>query len=208
MAHPEGVTTPGRRRVIVGGLSEVLSALVPDLLGLVVTPAAIVACLILLGSSRPLRNVGLFAAVYMAVYAAISTVVVAVGNAAGVATDSPGTTRGWISLVDPEPRLVIIASLLLSVINPNVAILLSGLGVLVTADVSTAEQVVGVLALLGASLLDFVIPVLAFVVSGEAGRAFLRRVTLWLIRHNQTLGVVLLTAFGLLFAVRGISQVT
>ena len=67
---------------------------------------------------------------------------------------------------------------------------------------------VGVLALLGASLLDFVIPVLAFVVSGDAGRAFLRRVTLWLIRHNQTLGVVLRTAFGLLFAVRGISQIT
>ena len=87
----------------------------------------------------PLRNVGLFAAVYMAVYAAISTVVVAVGNAAGVATDSLGTTRGWISLVDPEPRLVIIASLLLSVINPNVAILLSGLGVLVTAVGSTRK---------------------------------------------------------------------
>jgi threonine/homoserine/homoserine lactone efflux protein len=111
-------------------------------------------------------------------------------------------------MADPEPRLVIIASLLLSVINPNLAILLSGLGIVVTADVSTAQQVVGVLALRGASLLDFVISVLAFVVSGEAGRAFLRRVTLWLIRHNQTLCVVLLTAFGLLFAVRGISQIT
>ena len=38
---------------------------------------------------------------------------------------------------------MIIASLLLSVINPNLAILLSGLGIVVTADVSTAELVVG-----------------------------------------------------------------
>ena len=51
------------------------------------------------------------------------------------------------------------------------------------------------------------IPVLAFVVSGEAGRVFLRRVTRWLIRHNQP-GVVFLTAVGLIFAVRGISQIT
>jgi hypothetical protein len=39
-------------------MSEMLSALVPEMLGLVVTPAAIAACLILLGSSRPLHNVG------------------------------------------------------------------------------------------------------------------------------------------------------
>ena len=97
------------------------------------------------------------------------------------------------------------SSLLLSVVNPNVAILLSGLGIVITANVSTGQQVVGVLGLLGATLIDFVVPVAAFVVSGRAGRAFLRRVTLWLIRHNQALGTAVLVALGLLFAVRGIS---
>jgi threonine/homoserine/homoserine lactone efflux protein len=251
-------------------MSDMLSALLPELLGLVVTPAAIVGCLILLGSSRPLRNVGLFATVYLAAYAVISAVVVAVGSAAGTATDSPGTPRGWISrvvgvlflaggvitwvrgahkrpvararkrvgaaiaeragvlpeqeqdetalpedapgwakgLADPKPKLVMIAALVLSVVNPNIAILLSGLGIVITAKVSTGDQVLGVVLLLAASALDFVVPTLVFVVSGRAGRAFLRRVTLWLIRHTQVLGVVVLIAFGLLFAVRGLAQIS
>jgi threonine/homoserine/homoserine lactone efflux protein len=250
-------------------MSDIVTALVPEMLGLVVTPAAIVACLILLGSSHPVRNVAVFASVYIAVYAVFSAVVVAVGQAAGSSSDSPGTTRGWISLVlgvlflaaglitwlrgnrkrpvnrvrtrvgvamaeragvlpdvpaddteipddapgwvrglaDPKPRLVLIASLVLSVVNPNVAILLSGLGIVITADVSSGQQVVGVALLLGASLLDFVVPTVAFLVSGAAGRARLRRVTMWLIRHNQVLGIVVLIAFGLLFSVRGIALI-
>jgi Sap-like sulfolipid-1-addressing protein len=238
------VTTsaPARRRVATVG--DLVATLAPEIVGLAVTPAAVIACLMLLGSSHPYRNVACLAGVFLVVYGVICVVVVALGRVSGTSTDDPSTAHGWAGLVvgilflvggvvswlrpprvvataettsvplpgwaarlrDPSVKLVLAVALVLAVLNPNIAILASGLTLLVARD-SGAEQLVGVALLLAGSMVDFALPTLAFVVGGERGRAHLRSATLWLIAHNRVIGIVVLLAFGLLFAGRGLVQV-
>ncbi|SDD60041.1 Sap, sulfolipid-1-addressing protein [Nocardioides lianchengensis] len=216
---------------------ELATQLVPEMLGLLVTPAAVVACLLLLGSSHPFRNVAALAGSFLAVYAGVSVLVLALGEAAGTTTDDPSTARGGISLGagvlflaagawswahspartgsppgwvvrlrDPAPRLVVGAGLLLAAVNPNIAILASGLGIVLTSDAGTGARLGGVGLLLAASMLDFAVPTLVFVVAGRRGRRWLRDATGWLLAHNRAIGVVVLVAFGLLFVGRGLAQ--
>lgn len=226
---------------------ELAGQLVPEMVGLSVTPAAVIACLLLLGSSHPFRNVAALAAPFLIVYGFLSVVAVVVGRTADAASDDPSTIRGWMSLVvggvfltlgaaswlrppetrpaarathraaepgwvsrlrDPAVGLVLVAGLLLAVVNPNVAILVSGLGIVVTTDVGLGAQIGGVVLLLAASMVDFVIPLLVFVLAGERGRGWLRSATRWLLAHNRVIGIVVLIAFGLLFVGRGLGQIT
>ena len=89
-------------------------------------------------------------------------------------------------------------------LNPNVAILGSGLGIALTADVPTDAQVAAVVVLLAASLMDFVVPSLAFVSTGEAGRTWLREANRRLIGHHTAIGAGVLVVLGLLFSLRGL----
>ncbi|MER7604781.1 GAP family protein [Nocardioides sp. NPDC127503] len=227
---------------------ELVGQLLPEMVGLAVTPAAIVACLLLLGSSYPFRNVVALAVPFLAVYGVLSIIALVAGRAADAASGDPSTTRGWMSVVaggifltvaamswlrrpagrpaarathrattaepgwvsqlrDPSVRLVLVAGLLLAIVNPNVAILASGLGIVVTADVGLGAQVVGIALLLAASMIDFIVPVLVFVAAGERGRGWLRSATRWLLAHNHVIGIVVLVAFGVLFVGRGLGQV-
>lgn len=232
---------------------ELAGQLLPEMVGLAVTPAAVVACLLLLGSSHPYRNVVALAVPFLAVYGVLSVAALAAGRAADAASDDPSTTRGWMSIVvgviflavavmswlrprlqsaagaasarathradteepvwvsrlrDPSVGLVLAAGLLLAVVNPNVAILVSGLGIVVTADVRLSAQISGIVLLLAASMIDFVVPLLVFVLAGERGRGWLRTATGWLLAHNHVISIVVLLAFGVLFVGRGLAQVT
>jgi len=232
---------------------ELAGQLLPEMVGLAVTPAAVVACLLLLGSSHPFRNVVALALPFLAVYGVLSVAALAAGRAADAADDDPATTRGWMSIVvgviflavavmswlrprlqstagapsarathraameepgwvsalrDPSVGLVLVAGLLLAVVNPNVAILVSGLGIVVTADVRLSAQISGIVLLLAASMIDFVVPLLVFVLAGERGRGWLRSATGWLLAHNHVISIVVLLAFGVLFVGRGLAQVT
>lgn len=267
---------------------ELLVQLAPEMLGLMATPAAVIGCLLLLGSSHPVRNVLLLAGIFLAVYALLSAVIIlAVGMTpappsgssssslrawislvvgllflfggilsavrgrhtdrnAGVSTepritDQPptgepdGTAVGtapplragavgtsapaftsehvappaWIGrLVDPSAGFVIFAALVLAIANPNIAILASALGTILTAEVSLGGVAVAVLILLLSSMIDFIVPSILFAVSGPHGRERLRSATAWLILHNHTIGVVVLVGFGLLFTGRGFGQLT
>jgi len=225
-------------------MSELATALAPEMVGLVVTPAVLIACLVVLGTPRPIGKLALFAAVYLSVYAVLSLVVVVIGHVAGIEGHSASVIRGWISLTvgvlflvggaiawrgatrprpgarssqpapgwagglaDPHPRLLVLTALALAVINPNVAILLSGLGIIVTADVSVGAQLVGVGLMLAACLVDFAVPALVYAVGGPAGRGRLQAASRWMVLHNQAIGVGVLVFFGLLFAGRGIAQI-
>ncbi len=226
-------------------MGDLVGQLLPEMLGLVVTPAAVVGSLLLLGSSRPWRNLSVFAATFLFVYTALAAIVWSLGRAAGASSDSSTTVKGWVSialgtlflaggvatwirsrhpepaaptespappgwasrLVDPPVSLVLSAGLLLSIANPNVAILASGVGVVLTAGVDGGDELVGILLLLGSSMIDFVVPAVAFAVTGPRGRAVLRLATRWLLSHNQVIGVMVLVAFGLLFLGRGLVNV-
>lgn len=232
---------------------ELAGQLLPEMVGLAVTPAAVVACLLLLASSHPYRNVLALAAPFLAVYGVLSVAALAAGRAADAASDEPSTVRGWLSIAvgviflvvafmswlrprlrsaagapaarathraameepgwvsalrDPSVGLVLGAGLVLAVVNPNVAILVSGLGIVVTADVRLSAQISGIVLLLAASMIDFVLPTLVFVAAGERGRGWLRSATKWLLAHNHVIGIVVLIAFGVLFVGRGLAQVT
>lgn len=230
---------------------ELAGQLLPEMVGLAVTPAAVVACLLLLGSSHPFRNVIMLATPFLALYGLLAVAAVAAGRTADVSSDDPSTIRGWLSLVigvlflaaaavswfrplrqsvgprsagavgpasttepgwvsrlrDPSPRLVLGAGALLAVVNPNVAILISGLGIVVTADVAFGVQAGGVALLLAASMIDFVVPALVFVLAGARGRGWLESATRWLLAHNRVIGIVVLLVFGVLFVGRGLGQV-
>lgn len=230
---------------------ELVGQLLPEMVGLAVTPAAIVACLLLLGSPHPFRNVVALAAPFLAVYGLLAAIALAVGRTAGTASEDPSTIRGWISLVvgvlflgtaaiswfrpvrrsvgprskgamtsgsdaqpewisrlrDPSVPLVLGVGLLLALVNPNIAILLSGLGIVITADTTLGTQVVGVVLLLAASMVDFVVPMIVFVLAGERGRNWLRSATRWLLAHNRVIGIVVLIVFGVLFVGRGLAQI-
>lgn len=230
---------------------ELAGSLLPEMIGLAVTPAAIIACLLLLASGHPYRNVIALAAPFLALYGLLAGAALMVGQTAETSSDDPTTARGWISLVvgvlflgggavswfrplrrsveprsagamshadatepgwvsrlrDPSLRLVLGAGLLLAVVNPNVAILISGLGIVVTADATLGVQVGGVALLLAASLVDFVVPALVLVLARERGRRWLRSATRWLLAHNRVISIVVLRAFGVLFVCRGLAQI-
>ncbi|MFI9485874.1 GAP family protein [Promicromonospora sp. NPDC052451] len=228
-------------------MGDLLAQLVPEILGLAVTPAAIVACLLLLGSHRPYRNVAVFGGTVMVVYAVLGAVVLSLGRTAGTQeTADPGTVRGWIGLVvgvlflavgvlalvraraappgppsgaepevpgwarrlaQPTTRVLVVSAVVLALVNPNVAIFLSGLGMVLTADVTVAEQAAGVLVLVVASVLDYVIPTAFYAATGLPGRRRLTVMRFWLVHHDRAIGAAVLLVFGALFTVRGLVQV-
>lgn len=222
-------------------MGDMVAALVPEIVGLVVTPAAIIACLLLLGSDRPYRNVLVFGGTVLVVYTLLGVIALVAGGAAGAhESDDAGSVRGWISLVvgllflaggvvavarRPQartaradapppawaqklaaptvPALVGVA-VVLALVNPNVAILVSGLGTVVTAEIPLGQRELGVLVLVVASVLDYVVPTLFHAVTGVPGRRQLHAVRTWLVRHDRPIGAAVLLVFGALFAVRGL----
>ncbi len=53
--------------------------LIPEFVGLILTPAAIAGCILLLQSQHPYGNAVAFAAAFLVLYTAISIVVLAIG---------------------------------------------------------------------------------------------------------------------------------
>ncbi|MFJ3408344.1 GAP family protein [Promicromonospora sp. NPDC090134] len=222
-------------------MGDMLVALVPEIVGLAVTPAAIIACLLLLGSVQPYRNVAVFGGTVLVVYAVLGVVALVVGSAAGARTAGPAGA-GWVSLVvgvlflavgivaaarrpAPEPAgrgeampawarklsvptvpALMGIAVVLAVVNPNVAILLSGLTTVVTSDVPLGTRELGVLVLVVASVLDYVVPTVLFAVAGVPGRRQLRELRFWLIRRDRVIGAGVLLVFGVIFTVRGLSR--
>lgn len=226
-------------------MGDLLAQLVPEIIGLIVTPASIVACLLLLSSERPYRNVAVFGGTALAVYALLGAVALFAGRAIGAhETQDPTTVRGWISLAigvlflvggttsflrrpprqeaaaadhlpgwarklaAPTLPILVGGAVVLALLNPNVVIFFSGMGMVMTADLAAGQHAIGILVLVVASILDYVVPTLIFAVSGDKGRGSLRAAQSWLVRHDRIIGAVLLLVFGLMFTVRGLSQVT
>jgi threonine/homoserine/homoserine lactone efflux protein len=105
-----------------------------------------------------------------------------------------------------HPTGAFIAGCVLAIANPNVFLLLSGLGIVVTNTDATGEQVWGVVLLLGAVALDFAVPLVLFAVFGAGARRRLDDVKRWMVGHDRPLTLVLLFGFGLLFVLRGVVE--
>ncbi|WP_459984117.1 GAP family protein [Nocardioides sp. AN3] len=225
-------------------MGDLVAALLPALLGLLATPAAIIACLVLLETRRPVLNVSVFALMFLLVYGALSFAVLGSGRLGerlgGPSGEDPATVRGWTSgllgvlflalgavillrdapephdaepvpgwvrrLRDPSVRSVMTLGLALAVLNPHIAILGVGLGVVLTADISPTGQMVGVTLLLAASMMDFVVPPIAYALGGPAAGSRLREATAWMVLHTRLLSALVLVLLGLLFSLHGLAQ--
>jgi hypothetical protein len=81
-------------------MGDLLAQLVPEIIGLAATPAAIVACLLLLGSRRPYRNVAIFGGTVLVLYSILGAVALTAGRSVEAQTTEEATTaRDWLGLV-------------------------------------------------------------------------------------------------------------
>jgi Sap, sulfolipid-1-addressing protein len=215
---------------------EFLTGLLPAAVGLLVTPAAIIGCVLLLQSKRPVANAGAFAAGFLADYLVVAGAALLGGAGRQDPTAAATDVKNWISLLvgalfllgglaglrrrparsaaapkwmteleNAGPRRAFLSGVALSLVNPNVFILLSGLSVVTAADVSPGVAVLGTVVLLVGCALDFVIPVGLFVLLGERARQALDVTRAWMLRHSRALGTGVLLVFGVLFLVRGLT---
>ncbi len=212
-----------------------IGSLLPEWIGLALTPLAIVGTVVLLSTARPLANSFSFCLSFGLVYSILSVATILIGRASGVSPEDsdahhvvslvvglaflfiaivlalrPARSRreppGWSkALTSATPGKIFVTGAAASLINPNVAILLSGLTFLVTLGIPTQEQFAWAATLVLASLVPFLIPIGIYVVLGEHSRHVLGTMMDWLIAHDRAITIGMLLLFGVMFAGRGIA---
>ncbi|MEN0139549.1 MAG: GAP family protein [Rhodococcus sp. (in: high G+C Gram-positive bacteria)] len=214
-------------------MSDLIWLLVPEMIGLVITPAAVIGCVLLLESANAVRNALAFGSAFLLVYSQIA--VAALLGGAGDPSATSKTVSNWVGLIvgvvflvvgvimlarkpapagvmpkwmttleSATPRIAFVAGLALGAINPNIFILLSGMTIISSSDEGVGAALLGTALLLMASMLDFAVPIAIFTVLGERAQRGLSVVKTWMVRHNRALGVAVFFGFGTLFALRGL----
>jgi threonine/homoserine/homoserine lactone efflux protein len=211
--------------------------LIPEWIGLILTPLAVVGSIVLLGTDRSLANALSFAGAFALNYVILSAIVLWVGSLATSAQEAEagvaryvvsmlmgllflgiglavllrhhvGATGGkprWaVVLETATPVRAFLGGFALSLINPNVVILLSGLTLIITSGETIGSQAIGALTLVLASLIPFAVPIGIFLIMGERGKEMLKRVFTWMIEHEKALTAGTLLLFGALFFGRGL----
>ncbi|MEV6217419.1 GAP family protein [Nocardia sp. NPDC051833] len=218
-------------------MGELIAALFPEMLGLIVTPAAIAGCVLLLQSRRAVANAAAFAAAFLVVYGQVA--VTALLGGAAQSNSTAETVSHWAGLVvgvmflvagawvwvrrpaadtaPPKflteleaagPRKAFSAGLVLAIVNPNLFIMMSGMSVIASSPTTTASALVGTALLLLAAALDFLIPIGLYLALGDRARTGLDRAKEWMLRNNRRLSIGVLIGFGALFTIRGVLNLT
>ncbi len=214
-------------------MGDLVVLLIPEIIGLIITPGAIVGCVLLLQSSRPLPDACAFGAAFLLVYTQIGIAALLggagdpqstsketshwAGLAVGllflacgvwIAIRKPGSRDGsprWVTeLENVGPRGAFIMGLGLAVINPNLFIMMSGMSLISSSGVSVAMAITATIMLLIAAILDFVIPIGTFMLLGDRARDGLDAAKSWMIGHTRILSLAVMFGFGALFTIRGI----
>ncbi|NKR58764.1 hypothetical protein GS966_00260 [Rhodococcus hoagii] len=214
-------------------MGELILQLLPELAGMAVTPAAIAGCVLLLQTKRPLANAVAFATAFMIAYTAIGVaallggathdtsrsgnvshwaglavglIFVAFGVGQLVRRRSPSDTGPeWMQqLSNAKPRGAFIMGAALSIVNPNLAIMISGTTVIAAADTTPGTAVFGTVLLLLAAALDFLVPIGVYLAFGDRAKSALSAVKEWMITHERPLTLTVFFGFGALFVVRNV----
>lgn len=214
-------------------MGELILQLLPELAGMAVTPAAIAGCVLLLQTKRALANAFAFFAAFMIAYTAIGVaallggathdtsrsgnvshwaglavglIFVAFGVAQLIRRRSPSDTGPeWMQqLSNAKPRGAFIMGAALSIVNPNLAIMISGMTVIAAADTTPGTAVFGTVLLLLAAGLDFLVPIGVYLAFGERAKSVLSSVKDWMITHERPLTLTVFFGFGALFVVRNL----
>lgn len=214
-----------------------LLLLLPEMIGLIVTPAAIAGCVLLLQSDRPIPNALSFGGAFLLVYTVIG--VASLLGGAGDASATSQTVSHWVGLTvgvlflvvglvqlakrtklsaekpkwileleEATPRRAFAIGLVLANLNPNLFIMLSGMTIISSSDSTWPQAIFGTVLLLLAASLDFLVPIGAFVLLGDRARRGLDTAKTWMVRRNKELGVAVFLGFGALFTIRGVLALT
>ncbi|WP_067690451.1 GAP family protein [Nocardia jejuensis] len=213
-------------------MGELLLQLLPEMVGLVITPGAVIGCILLLHSRAPIPNAVAFGGGFLVVYTMI-----AISALLGGASDPDATSKdvshgaglvvgllflaigSWMALRKPpavakRPRLLqeldtagppkaFVIGIALGVINPNLFIMMAAMSSVSSSGVGPGAALLATVLLLVAASLDFLIPVGVFVLLGERARLGLDRAESWMLSHSRALSLAVLFGFGALFTVRG-----
>ncbi|MFD4461977.1 GAP family protein [Nocardia sp. NPDC058480] len=214
----------------MGGL---LVMLLPEIVGLMITPGAVIGCVLLLRSRQPVRNASLFGTGFLVVYFIVALAAVLGGASDPAATSSrasafAGLTVGvlflaggcWLLYRKPRPtaerprllaeldsagpRKAFALGVVMGVLNPNLFIMLSGMSAISSSAVTIGAALIATFVLLVAAVADFIIPIAIFVAAGERAERGLAVLETWMLAHSRTLTLAVLLGFGALFTVRGI----
>ncbi|OQQ34417.1 GAP family protein [Prescottella equi] len=214
-------------------MGELILQLLPELAGMAVTPAAIAGCVLLLQTERPLANALAFATAFMIAYTAIGVAALLggathdtsrsgdVSHWAGLGVglifvafgvgqlvrrrSPPDTGPEWMQqLSNAKPRGAFIMGAALSIVNPNLAIMISGTTVIAAADTTPGTAVFGTVLLLLAAGLDFLVPIGVYLAFGDRAKSALSAVKEWMITHERPLTLTVFFGFGALFVVRNV----
>ncbi|MDH6679021.1 hypothetical protein M2284_003237 [Rhodococcus sp. LBL1] len=213
-------------------MGELILQLLPELAGMAITPAAIAGCVLLLQTKRALANAFAFFAAFMIAYTAIGVAALlggathdtrssATSHWAGLAVGlifvafgvgqlvrkrvPSDTGPEWMQqLANAKPRGAFIMGAALSVVNPNLAIMISGMTVIAAADTSVGSAAVGTVLLLFAAALDFLVPIGIYMAFGKRAQDGLAGVKKWMIEHDRPLTLAVFFGFGALFVIRNV----
>ncbi|MEV0077943.1 GAP family protein [Nocardia neocaledoniensis] len=214
----------------MGGL---LIMLLPEIVGLMITPGAVIGCVLLLRSREPVRNASMLGTGFLVVYFLVALAAVLGGASDPAATSArssavAGLVVGllflaggcWLLYRKPRktaerprllaelesagPRKAFALGVVLGVLNPNLFIMLAGMSAISSSAVSVGAALVATVVLLIAAVADFIIPIGVFVVLGERAERGLAALETWMLAHSRALTLAVLFGFGALFAVRGV----
>ena len=115
-----------------------------------------------------------------------------------------GPPRWSVALQTATPPKAFAGGTALSLVNPNVAILLSGLTIIITSGVTMGTQIVGAITLVLGSLIPFAIPIAIFLIMGDRGKTLLQKTFAWMVEHQHVLSGGTLLFFGAIFLGRGL----
>lgn len=92
----------------------------------------------------------------------------------------------------------------LSIVNPNLAIMMSGMTIIAASDTSVGAAVFGTALLLSAAALDFLVPIGIFLAFGDRAKDILASFKDWMITYERPLTLTVFFGFGALFVVRNV----
>lgn len=214
-------------------MGELIAQLIPEMIGLILTPGAVVGCILLLHTRDAVRTASLFGAGFLVVY-----VFVAIAALLGGASDPDATepavshwaglvvgvlfllAGAWLSrrprrpaddrpkilaeLESAGPRRAFVIGVALGVLNPNLFIMMSGMSIVAASPVGVGGALVGTLLLLIAAALDFAVPIGVYAALGDRARRGLDALEAWMLGHSRALTLAVLFGFGALFTIRGL----
>ncbi|MGW4635953.1 GAP family protein [Nocardia sp. NPDC004415] len=214
-------------------MGELFLELLPVVIGLMITPGAVIGAVLLLHSARPVPNAAAFGGGFLVVYGLIAISAVLVGASEPGATSEQTSHRTglavglgflaagvWLLIRKPRtagqrprllsaletasPRRAFAIGVLLGVLNPNLFLMIAGMTTIASSTVGATAALVAVLLLLVAAAADFAVPIALYLALGERAERALDVADAWMLRYSRTLTLAVLFGFGALFTVRGV----